>query len=133
MNGWKTRVGRRGAILLCAAVIHAAQGWALLVGLREVPDLGLRVMPVDAWGVVWLAVALTCAFTAALRHDEWGYALGAFLAHSWSALAALSWLQSWLQSSSHAPELVFTFWAWLGVGGMLWLGSHIGEVRRPPA
>lgn len=99
----RRRVGRRGAVLLLEALLHACYGLALTIP-RLGPTAGYyvaieRLASYDVWGAVWIASA-ALGVVQALRHDT--IASAAFV--TMSALPAM-WAAGLVLGALHSGEL----------------------------
>jgi hypothetical protein len=87
------RLGRRGAFLCFLAVLDFSYGYALLSlsvpALRASPDL---LLPVHAWGWIWVAAGAVCLSGAPLRRDWPQYAVAVALKAAWAAVYADVWI-----------------------------------------
>jgi hypothetical protein len=80
-------------------------------------------MPVDAWGVVWVAVGL-CALLSARwppQSEKWGYTLLAGLSALWAAFYLLGALFMGAGGSNLTGALVWGLMAvlWWAISGLL--------------
>jgi hypothetical protein len=116
----RSRLGFRGAILLCLAVIHFGYGISLLFPSPEAARGSAyawreQFLPNDVFGWLWVACAALLVAQAWSRHKKAGYAavISLDLAWSWFAIvstAAGAVLQGWVTSIIFA---VFGAMAWI--------------------
>lgn len=92
------QLGRRGAILLCYGTVWSLYGYAQLVSPQ--PDqrgltLAIQMLPLDAWGWLWIACGLIALVSAWLRQGvDWaGFLALPLIVLPWM----LSYLTAWLQ------------------------------------
>lgn len=90
-----TRLGYRGAFLLCLAVIDLVYGWFLVNPTAESVGTSQfvwrdHIMPTEAWGAIWLVAAFVLIVSAFARQDRLGYAVAIALKVGWAFIAAVS-------------------------------------------
>jgi hypothetical protein len=87
------RLGHRGAFLLFLAVLDFSYGYALLstsiAALRASPDL---LLPMHAWGWIWVAAGAVCVAGAPFRRDRLPFIVAATLKTAWAAVYADIWI-----------------------------------------
>jgi hypothetical protein len=122
------RVGRRGAALLCLAVVVGLIGYSLVTAPAQVAaQPGLRVLariPLEAWGWGWVAVAGVCAVGAVRADDRVAYGLAAGLFGLWGG----GYLAAWL--FYHAERGWVAATVYLAMAGFIALLAGTPE-RRP--
>lgn len=109
---WAEHVGRRGEFLLFLVLLDVLYGFSLL---RPAPDATrsatvrflVEVMPLPAWGCLWLAVGVICLVGAFTHGDRYAYACAAALKILWGSMFAIGW----------AAGVVERGW----VGAVIWL------------
>lgn len=99
-----TRLGYRGAFLLFLAIIDLIYGWFLINPTPEQTKTTQfvwrdHIMPTEAWGVVWLTVAVVLIVSAFLRQDRIGYAAAIGLKVGWAFLAGAAGLTGNVQGA----------------------------------
>jgi hypothetical protein len=99
-----SRLGYRGAFLLFLAAIDLVYGWFLINPTPEQERTTQfiwrdHIMPTQAWGVIWLCVAVVLVSTAFLRQDRIGYAAAVALKVGWSFIAAIAGLTGHVQGA----------------------------------
>lgn len=118
------RLGRRGAILLCYGVVWAIIGYGQITA--PAPDLrGLRLllqmMPLYAWGWIWVVSGLIAIVSAWLPPEkDWpGFLALPLMVLPWTVSYLLAWIlgdypRGWLAAvvwgAIAAPVLVVAGW-----------------------
>jgi hypothetical protein len=90
------RIGRRGSFLLFLTVLDLMYGYSLLFptpqSLSNPTSLFLiKVMPLWAWAMLWLAVGIICLICAFRAKDAFGFAAAMFLKVIWGTMFLLGW------------------------------------------
>jgi len=94
---WSGTVGRRGEFLLFLTLLDLLYGLSLLrpaAPAQQSPSSRFlaEVMPLPAWGGIWLVVGLICLGGAFGRCDRLAYTCAAALKVLWGAMFGLGWL-----------------------------------------
>lgn len=125
------RIGRRGAILLCLAVVDVGYGASLIGPSSE--DIGSAAAawrelyaPLWVWGTGWLIVAAILIVSAFMIHDEIGYVA----AIGWKVLWSLTTLASW--AVGNVPRGWVAAIIWGVVAAMVWVISSWPEEQTAP-
>jgi hypothetical protein len=121
-----TRLGYRGAFLLFLAVIDLVYGWFLINPTPEQTRTSQfvwrdHIMPTEAWGVIWLSVAVVLVISAFMNQDRIGYAVAIALKVGWAFIAAMSGL------TGHAQGSWTTVAIWGGFAGLTIMESGRAE------
>lgn len=108
------RIGRRGAFLSLFAIVYAIIGYSYLLTpttplVRKALRLALDLLPLRAWGVLWLVAAAIMLLSAGLRtgRDWLGFVVAMLLPAWWAVMYFLAWLHAdlprgWLSSAVYA-------------------------------
>jgi peptidoglycan/LPS O-acetylase OafA/YrhL len=99
-----TRLGYRGAFLLFLAIIDVIYGWFLINPTPEQSRTTQfiwrdHIMPTQAWGVIWICVAIILVVSAFMRQDRIGYAAAIALKVGWAFIAAVAGLTGSVQGA----------------------------------
>jgi hypothetical protein len=84
--------GRRGAFLAFLTVLDIVYGYSLIVLPRASLHLSL-VLPLHAWGWIWVGTAVCCASGIFLQRDRVPYAIAALVKTAWGLTFAWLWYQ----------------------------------------
>lgn len=119
------RAGRRGAFLSFVSILDFSYGYALLeqavAPLRSRPDL---LLPLTAWGWIWISAGVVCASGVLARRDRVQFAAVAALKTAWGALYAELWI------IRHAPDGWVSMVVWLSFAVTILIIS--GWPENPP-
>lgn len=89
-------VGRRGAALLCFAVLDVTYAAGLAFPGPNGGGATQRwfgaIMPLWFWALCWLAVATLCVVGAFWQHDRMGFIAAIGIKIWWGTLGLLGWL-----------------------------------------
>lgn len=125
---WVQRhVGRRGAFLAFLAVLDVLFGYSIF----SVPRIALldinTLIPITAWGWIWIGTGIAIASGVFLRVDRIQYTLAALLKTSWGLLYAYLWWQG-------VPNSWVSVVLWLSFAMIIVLiaGWPEHRMRRPP-
>lgn len=93
----RSRLGFRGAILLCLAFIDLVYGLTLALPSHETRDGSAyqwrqEFLPTEIWGIVWIAVGVFLIVQAWSRRDRAAYAVAVAIKLLWMTVALGSWL-----------------------------------------
>lgn len=101
-------------ILVGAAYLSDEPPAARVASLHLAAD----VLPLRAWGIVWIVVGLGAVISARWppASKKWGYSLLAALSVCWSAMYGIGWLISDAATTSLSGACVW------GLVGFLWWG-----------
>jgi hypothetical protein len=93
------RVGRRGAALMIFAFIDLVIGWSLAGTATRAQASALptyrahvEILPLIAWGWLWIAVGAVCLVHAFRVSDRFGFAAAIGIKLVWAAGFLGSWL-----------------------------------------
>lgn len=127
----RDRIGRRGAALLAFAFIDAVIGWSLLdhqgqAQTKAIPTYAAirALMPLAAWGWLWLAVGAVCAASAFMRSDRFGFAAAIGVKVVWAGGFLVAW---W---PMHVPRAWLAAATWLVFAALVLVISGWREARR---
>ncbi|MFC8171219.1 hypothetical protein [Streptomyces sp. NPDC057325] len=110
----RTRLGRRGSVLLAFGVMELLYGLGLLLDPRFgiVRGVGVltHVAPMWVWGGLWMlcgALALIMAWDVRATRDTWGYAAAVLPPLGWCGAHLVAWLtgsypQAWTSAVTWA-------------------------------
>lgn len=105
-----SRLGYRGAILLCFALVDFVYSWFLINPTpeqRHTSDFVWRstVMPAAAWGAIWVVAGLTLLATAFMRQDRIGYAVAIALKVAWAFVAVVGGINGHVQGAGRTVAI----------------------------
>lgn len=94
---WAIRVGRRGEFLLFLTLLDLLYGLSLcrpVAAAAQSPTTAFlaEVMPLAAWGLLWLAVGAVCLTGAFVVADRFAFAAAAGLKVLWGSMFLIGWL-----------------------------------------
>lgn len=124
-----SRLGYRGAFLLCLAGIDLVYGGILI----DPPAESLRtsqyvwrdhIMPTEAWGTIWITVGVALLASAFMRQDRIGYALAIALKIGWAFVSVVGGLSGQVQGAWGSVAI------WGGFAAMTILESGRPEPLR---
>lgn len=123
-------LGRRGAILLSYGTVWALYGYGILISpLPNQPGLQLAtdLLPLRAWGWLWIAAGLIALFSAWLPQGvDWaGFLALPLIVLPWM----LSYFTSWLQGDFPRGWIASAVWAAIAVPVLVVAGWR--EPARP--
>lgn len=114
--GLVRRVGRRGAVLLWLAILDLIYGLSLAHPPPEAArsastQFFAHLMPLPAWGALWLGTGVVCLIGAFQRRDRWAYACATALKVLWGAVCLLGWMlaglsRGWVSAAIFLPMAV---------------------------
>jgi len=85
-----TYLGRRGASLLFFALVFVVTGWSYLNlpasfnGRGTNFELMLELLPLHAWGIIWIAAGIICVFGSVIKlFDYLAFFLGSAVLTIW--------------------------------------------------
>ena len=90
-------IGRRGAIMLAAAVLDFAYAGGMLTATPAAITANSTwrwfdsIAPLDLLAVAWLAAGTLCAVYAFRREDQVGYAAAWLIKATWALIALFGW------------------------------------------
>ena len=121
-------LGRRGAILLCYGTVWALYGYAQIVSPQ--PDqrgltAALELMPLDAWGALWVAIGIVALVSAWLPQGrDWvAFLLLPLMVVPW----IVSYLIAWIVGDFPRGWVATLVWAAIAVP--VWV---VAGWREPP-
>lgn len=123
------RVGRRGAVLLILAFVDFGVGWSYILPTDETLRMQsnlfrAQIMPLWAWGVVWVAVGIACFVGAFRRYDDGvGFIPAVGLKLGWATLEFIGWRAREIDSG-YRPALI-----WIGFALLVFAVSGLREPR----
>lgn len=90
-------LGRRGSFLLFLALLDLVYGFSLLLPTADArinPSFLFlaNILPLELWGLLWLAVGLVCLVFAFRKQDSFGFAAAMFLKILWAMTFLLGWI-----------------------------------------
>lgn len=91
------RIGRRGAFLLFLALLDLIYGFSFMFPPQipaYYPTYAFlsSIMPLEAWGLLWMGVGVICLIFAFKKYDAPAYAAAMFLKSFWAAVFLLGWM-----------------------------------------
>lgn len=111
------RVGRRGQALLVFGFVDFVIGYSLIDPTSRAQASALltyramrEVLPLAAWGWVWVAVGAVCVAQAFARRDALGFGAAIGIKVVWT----LGFLASWLVYGADRAWIGATMWAVIG-------------------
>lgn len=84
--------GRRGAFLAFLTILDSVYGYSIIELPRAAFHLDL-IIPVHAWGWLWIGTAGCCASGIFLRTDRIPYSIAALMKAAWGLTFAWVWYQ----------------------------------------
>jgi hypothetical protein len=122
------RTGRRGAFLAFLMILDAVYGYSLIMlpGTTIHPNL---ILPLRAWGWLWIAAAVCCASGILLRKDRIPYSVAALLKTAWGLTFAWLWYQGLPEWPSVVVWLAFALIVLLVAG---WPEKTVFADPSPP-
>lgn len=111
---WAGVVGRRGEFLLFLALLDLLYGLSLLRPAGDGRQSAaarflVAVMPLPAWGALWLAVGVVCLVGAFVPADRWAFAAAAALKVLWGAMFLIGWAAGVLERGWVAATIWLVF------------------------
>ncbi len=93
----RSRLGFRGAILLCLAFIDFIYGLTLLLPSQETRRGSAyawrqEFMPTECWGILWITVGVFLVSQAWARRDRAAYAVAIGVKWLWATVCLGSWV-----------------------------------------
>lgn len=128
------RIGRRGAALLFFFILDFFNGWSLLDPLPESRQSHgtqwlASVLPLEAWGAIWLFVGLLCLIGALIRTDVVAWVAAMSIKVMWGLL----WLLGWMLDGVERGWVFAAFWLALAALVALLAGwAEPGDHGRRP-
>lgn len=115
-------LGRRGRVLLFFGFLDLIYGASLIFPDREVSRTALfmylgELMPIGAYGIVWMAVGVVCLWQSFLRRDSVGFATAISIKVAWGLLCVGGWLFGGVERGYASATI------WLGLAWFVWIIS----------
>jgi len=119
---------RHSQVLAVAGVVYVAYGVSM-AWLRSTNDrengliLAINVMPLSAWGMVWISVGLLAVASTRWppQSETWGYAAMSGLAALWGAmyLFGMPFRDQWTASVPGVLIFFLMSFLWWGISGLM--------------
>ncbi len=102
MSPLARRIGRRGSCLLFFAVLDLFYALSLFQPVAEARRSAsvlfiASILPLWAWGTLWLTVGILCIIGAFTRRDRWAFAAAVAIKTLWGGLTLLAWIAGFLE------------------------------------
>lgn len=126
----RSRLGLRGAFLLCLAALDVVYGWSLFNPTAETMrgaayEWRDQFMPSQDWGLLWIAAGVFIASYAWARVDRVGYSVAIGLKFFWATVAYASWLAGDVKQGWNLGTIFLCF------GGLALIASLSPEGPAP--
>lgn len=119
----RKRIGRRGVFLLFLGLLDILYGWSMLV-TPLTPGIALHlVLPIEAWGWVWIGTGIFLIPGAFMRADRFFFAAASFLKAAWAG----AWVSVWWQDPL-IPRAWVSVAIWAAFAGVVLVVSTWPEV-----